>query len=373
MHDAHRPAVGHLGVGVSGIEFAKAGRRMPLQLAHGPAGHQRVTVDTQEAVAPALLQVGERAVHHMALACRAQRHVLELGLEVQHFGHRHALEPAAVGDGDEVGVRRGRAIAGCGGLVGLHRRPLGQPLGRTRQCRLQPLTAYRLGEVVQRIELEGAQCMHGMRGDEHDQRHRLAGGDALAQAIGQLQAIGAGQLHIEQHHIATVLAQPGGRLRTRGGLRHHFAARFGDRLDQPAQPQPRQGFVVDDEDAQGGRHNGNSIRKANRVWLDSTSNWAATSCIKRRRCRTLRRARPWPWVRAGAPTLLTMRISTSEPWREVVTTSSPPSSFGSTPWRTAFSTSGCSSSGGRRAGSAAGSRCQTTRSRLPKRICSIAR
>ncbi|CAM4184265.1 hypothetical protein ROSA5918_25405 [Roseateles saccharophilus] len=250
MHDAHGPAVGGLS-GVAAVEFAEAGRRMALQLAHGPAGHQRIAVHAQEALAPALLQVGQRAIHHMALAGGAQRHVLELGLEVQHLGQRHALQAAALGDGDEIGLGRGRPLAGLGGLPGLHGSAFGQALGGAGQRGLQALAAHGLGQVVDGVELEGAQRMHRMRRHEHDEGHGLAGGGALGQTVGELQAVGAGHLHVQQHDIAAMLAQPGPGLRGGGRFGDDLAARLDDRIDKAAQAQPRQRFVVDDEDLQG--------------------------------------------------------------------------------------------------------------------------
>jgi hypothetical protein len=63
---------------------------------------KRVAVDAQEARAQALLPVVQGAVHHVAVGGGAHREVLELGLQIEHLGHRHAQHAAAVVDGQHV-------------------------------------------------------------------------------------------------------------------------------------------------------------------------------------------------------------------------------------------------------------------------------
>ena len=77
----------------------------------------------------------------------------------------------------------------------------------------------------------------------------------------------------------TAAAAVAGTWLCRGGLPHRATV-----LSLPAaQAQPGQGFVVDEEDAQGCCHNGTRIRKEKRCSVDSMSKRAATSCISFRR------------------------------------------------------------------------------------------
>ena len=141
-----------------------------------------------------------------------------------------------------LGGGRGRR-GGRGAAPALH---LGQGL-------LQALQAHRLGEVVHRVELEGAHGMVGVRGDEHDGRRP----GQCAQRVRQRQAVLAGHVDVEQHGIDGAAA---GRLQQRqrlGGVRGlgHGVARL--RLlrlavgQQRAQARAGQGFVVHDQDVHG--------------------------------------------------------------------------------------------------------------------------
>ena len=73
---------------------------------------------------------------------------------------------------------------------------------------------------------------------------------AQAQLGGELGAVAAGHLDVEQQQVAAARRQPDQRLRRVGGLADDDRARLAAFADQAAQAQPRQLLVVDDENAQ---------------------------------------------------------------------------------------------------------------------------
>ena len=97
--------------------------------------------------------------------------------------------------------------------------------------------------------------------DEDDER-RVG---PLAQAVGKLQAIGARHLHVEQHQVAGVLAQPSTGLRASGGLGHDLQAQFAalvvDGLDEAAQAQAGQGSSSTIRDLEGIHRKGTTMRR----------------------------------------------------------------------------------------------------------------
>jgi hypothetical protein len=121
-----------------------------------------------------------------------------------------------------------------------------QPLGDAAQRHLQPLALDRLGEVVDRLEVERLERVLRVRGDEDDRRR----GRLQAQLGGELGAVAAGHLHVEQEQVAFVRGQPDERLRRVRRLAGDDAARLAAFGDHALQAEPRELFVVDDEDAQ---------------------------------------------------------------------------------------------------------------------------
>ncbi len=171
----------------------------------------------------------------MAARGGAHREVLELGLEVEHLGQRHPLGAAAVLDQQHL-LRH----------VGQRAAPLLQRALRLLQRLLQALGPHRLGQVVDRLELEGRHGMGRMGGDEH---HRRRAG-ALAQAARQLDAVDAGHVDVEQHQVEVGREQLRLGVGAVGGLGHHLGPRRVALGQQRAQPRPGQRFVVDDQGAQ---------------------------------------------------------------------------------------------------------------------------
>ena len=127
-----------------------------------------------------------------------------------------------------------------------HRRRRAEALGDAAQRRLQALALDRLGEVVDGLEVEGLQRVLGVRGDEHDRRRRRA----QAQLGGELGAVAARHLDVEQQQVAAARRQPDERLRRVGGLADDDGAGLAALGDEALQAQPRELFVVDDEHAQ---------------------------------------------------------------------------------------------------------------------------
>ena len=198
-----------------------------------------------------------------------------------------------------------------------------------------------------------------MRGDEHDRRRRRA----QAQLGGELGAVAAGHLDVEQHQVAAC-ASP---------ARPAPAPRWRPRRRRARCGSPQSATRLRRRSRASSSSSTTSTRSGAVAWLDGSasssaliaaprsgrgtrrrparvSNCAATSCIRRSRSRTFFSAMPLPGPRRlPCGTLLAIE-STARPSLTLVRTRiTPPSGDGSTPWRTAFSTSGCSSSGGTRA------------------------
>ncbi len=146
---------------------------------------------------------------------------------------------AAVADDDDRAIFLGRRDRG-------RRRLRAQALGDAAQRRLQALALDRLGEVVDGFEVERLERVLGVRGDEDDRRRRRA----QAQLGGELGAVAAGHLHVEQQQVAAARRQPDERLGRVRGLADDDRARLAALADEALQAQSRELFVVDDEHAQ---------------------------------------------------------------------------------------------------------------------------
>jgi hypothetical protein len=135
-------------------------------------------------------------------------------------------------------------------------------LGHALQCRAQALARHRLGQVVDRVQLEGAYCMLRLCGDEdHAGRLRLA-----AQRGRQLHAVKAGQADVQQQQVAMPAAQQGQGLLRIPGFADDFAGRIGAVLQQRTQAHTGQRLVVDQQDSQrrhGDCHMGTMMRARN--------------------------------------------------------------------------------------------------------------
>ena len=162
----------------------------------------------QKAIAQTRLQLGQGLVEQPGAVPAAQRHIFQLGLEVQHLGQRHAQHPAAVADHDHrPGLSGGRGE--------------GNPLGHPQQRGLQAITAHRLGQVIDGIDLKRPQRVLAVRADKHHQR-RVG---QSAQFIGQPQAAAARHDDVEQGQVAGRGGQqPQGLVQT-GSLGHHPGGR----------------------------------------------------------------------------------------------------------------------------------------------------
>jgi hypothetical protein len=203
-----------------------------------------------------------------------------------------------------------RAVRACRAFALL------QALRHPHQRGLQALQAHGLGQVVDRVELEGLHRMARMRRDEdHQRRPRV-----VAQRLGQHQAVGAGHLHVEQHQVAAVLAQPGLGGAGGAGLGQHLGVGVAAAVEQRPQARAGQRLVVNQQHADGGlgehgslraarvHRSGNRMRTLKRRGSASTVSWAATSYSRRRRSLTLASARPWP---PGAAASRLLRTSSS--------------------------------------------------------------
>jgi hypothetical protein len=214
-------------------------------------------------------------------------------------------------------------------------------------------TQHRLGQVVHRVELEGAQRMLAVRGDEHHRRRVRQ----RAQRRGQLQAVAAGHADVQQHqvaasaasHVQRRLASCASATTCTGGSWILPAGCAG--AGGPAARRRRSACA-----AVGGWQGHDAGVEA--LGLAPGVALAATSCSRRRRSRTLCSAMPWPGGDGSGPTVLCTvstawpRRATASMWMRAAV------GAGSTPWRTAFSTSGCSTSGGTRARPTRGSSAQ---------------
>ena len=109
---------------------------------------------------------------------------------------------------------------------------------------LEALAVERLQQVVERLDLEGAQRVLIVGGHEHDRRHALG-----ADRLNHLEAVELRHVHVEEHEI--------GRLGEDGldgfdavpGFADHLDVRF--RTEQRFHPLARERLVVDDERADG--------------------------------------------------------------------------------------------------------------------------
>ena len=196
----------------------------------------------------------------------------------------------------------------------------------------------------------------------------------LAQSRGELRAVGAGHVDVEQHQVALVARRsrpaPGRccpprrprapwarRIRPPGCAGAGGPALRRRRREPSAHPctaAPRS--ARETHRAPGGSRTARPRR--------ASGAGARAHCAARCRCRAARRC---------LGKVLTMLTTACARFTRVRMRITPPSGAGSTPWRTAFSTSGCSRSGGTRAAPASSSSSQLTCRRSPKRTCSMAR
>ncbi|MNT30628.1 hypothetical protein D3C72_1664330 [compost metagenome] len=188
----------------------------------------------QEAVRVALLEIVQRAIEDVAARGGAHREVLVFGLEVEHLGQRHALGAAPVLDQHALGRGLGGRLGGAALL---------QEAFDLLQRLLQPLGAHGLGEVVDRLQLEGRDRVAGVRRHEH---HGRRVGPA-AQRARHLDAVDAGHVHVEQHEVEVHRGQVGQRLLALRGLGRHLGGGRGAVAQQRAQARAGQGFVVNDQ------------------------------------------------------------------------------------------------------------------------------
>jgi hypothetical protein len=190
-------------------------------------------VHAQETASEPGFEFGQGFVQHVVTGCRAQRDVLQLSLQVEHPGQRQAQHAAAVADHQQRRFVSGRP-----------QRP--RPAGDAFQRGLQALAPHGLGQVVGGRNLEGRQRVFGMRGDEdHGRRQRQ-----VLQRRRQLQAAAARQVDVEQHDINGRVFQE---CRCRAGIgsfAQHHGTRHSQRLNQAAQAQPGQRFVVHQQHTQ---------------------------------------------------------------------------------------------------------------------------
>lgn len=153
-------------------------------------------------------------------------HVFFLGQQADHVGQGHPdlLAAQAAAQVDDRRVDVGQA-----------------PLGASERG-AQPLDAYRLEQVIHRIELESLERMGVVGRAEDHPRPSLPD-----PALGHRDAVDARHVDVQQHDVRLQFAD--GRQRTLA------VAERADHLGVIAFPQergepcPRQGFVVDDQDA----------------------------------------------------------------------------------------------------------------------------
>ena len=91
-------------------QCASPPRLRALEAAHRRARHQAVAVHAHEALAELLLEPGQRFLDQVLARRGAHRHVLELGLEVDHVRDRDQVDLAAL-LGREMRARRARDLA----------------------------------------------------------------------------------------------------------------------------------------------------------------------------------------------------------------------------------------------------------------------
>ena len=107
---------------------------------------------------------------------------------------------------------------------------------------MEALAVERLQQVVERVDVERAQRVVIEGGDEDDERHARR-----ADRLDDVEAGGAGHLHVEEHQVRLQPADGIDRLGAGRALGDDFEPVF--RREQRAQPLARERLVVGDEDA----------------------------------------------------------------------------------------------------------------------------
>ena len=187
--------------------------------------------------------MGQRLVKQVFAFDRACRDVLEVGLEIKHFGDRHQQQAAALLAGEMGAPAAAHGLADTVEQLRLERRLSGRLVQRGEQA----LGADRFQQVIDGVEIEGLHCVVVVGRGEHDGRRPGQG----AEVAGQLDAVHARHADVGEHDVDRLLAQE-----IEGGEAvHRFAddcARqlAGQIAEQFAQAGARQRLVVDDEDFQ---------------------------------------------------------------------------------------------------------------------------
>ncbi len=118
----------------------------PLEAADEVARDEAIAVDAHEARAELLFEPRQRFLEQVLALRRADRDVLELGLQIDDFVDRDEHDARALGDRQEA-PRRGRQLGELLDRHGLQSRHL-------LQCGQQSLHAHRLDQVVDGVDLE---------------------------------------------------------------------------------------------------------------------------------------------------------------------------------------------------------------------------
>jgi hypothetical protein len=217
-----------------------------LQLADALQVHDGRAVDAHEPGRVELpLQRRQRLAQQVVLLADVQADVVARG-----------LDPVDVLDADEVDAPAGfdHQALGAGAAAGGAPEQLPEALAQGRGAPLPDLRlgalqgggeaafVERLEQVIQGVHLERLQRVAVVGGDEDDRgRHRVA------QGLQDAEAVQAGHLHVQEHQVGAQLPQGAEGLLAVAAFAEDGDVRVG--FEQPAQPLPRQRFVVHDEGA----------------------------------------------------------------------------------------------------------------------------
>ncbi|MNV35677.1 hypothetical protein D3C71_1271290 [compost metagenome] len=124
--------------------------------------------------------------------------------------------------------------------LGSHGQVAGRAGPQPRQRLGEPVRADRLEQVVDRLDVEGAGGIVGMRGDEDH------GGCGFL-AVQEIESRAGSQFDVQENGIRIVVPDQPASLFDSGGLA--FDLDRGCGFKQPAQVAPRRGLIVDDQHA----------------------------------------------------------------------------------------------------------------------------